>query len=151
MSDLVPLREVGAVAEDLVGMFARTLAATGVLVLLLSAMGLYALVSCRWVRRGREIGLRFALGARRSDLVALVARDALRPLALGAVLGLSVVLVAARARWLDRMFDVVLAPAGPWVVPAVVAVLMAAGIAACWLPASRALRIAPQEVLQLED
>ncbi|MDA8020718.1 MAG: ABC transporter permease [Thermoanaerobaculia bacterium] len=148
LSNVVSLVDTDRASRDLVHGFARSLLATGTVVLLLSAMGLYALVSFRMILRGREIGLRVALGAQRRNIVALVVRDAARPVLLGGLLGTVVVWVAARFEWLDKMFALTLSPAEPWVLPVIVGLLAAAGIAACWAPTWRALSTHPSEVLK---
>ena len=61
----------------------------GVLALVLASLGLYGVTSFIVARRTREIGIRMALGARRSDVIALFLRGGLRLMALGVGLGLA--------------------------------------------------------------
>jgi len=63
--------------------------ALGILALALATLGLYGVTSFVVARRTREIGIRMALGAQRSDVVALFLRGGLRLTALGVVLGLA--------------------------------------------------------------
>lgn len=75
--------------------FAAALASIFAVVALgLSAIGLYGLVAQQVARRSSELGVRVALGARGSDLAALVARQSLSLVAAGLVLGLPLALVA---------------------------------------------------------
>lgn len=73
-------------------------ASTGIacIALTLSAVGLFALVSYAVATRTREIGIRQALGARRSQIARLFLMDTARPLALGAMLGLGTSITLAR-------------------------------------------------------
>ena len=68
----------------------------GALALVLSALGLYGVMSYMVARRRPEIGVRFTLGARRLDIVRLVLREAGRLVLAGVVLGV------AGALWLSR-------------------------------------------------
>src|SRR5262249_49879985 len=71
---------------------AGLLGVLGVIALLLSAVGIYGVVS-QWVlRRLRELGIRAALGARQRQLVGLVLSRGLRPVGVGAALGVALVL-----------------------------------------------------------
>jgi putative ABC transport system permease protein len=113
----------------------------------LAVAGLYAVVSHRILRRRREIGVRMALGATPLRIARLALGTVNGALALGLGLG-----VAGVAAW-DRAF----APAGPDARPlsathlaAVVFVLLATVILGGLVPARRAARIAPAEVLRRE-
>ena len=115
--------------------------------LLLAAFGLYSVLSYAVSRRRRELGVRMALGARRADVVLLVVRQGGVLVAAGGVLGL--LAAAASTRVVASMlFGVtatdVLTFAGA------TAVLLAAGLLACWLPARRATRVDPMQVLRFE-
>jgi hypothetical protein len=68
----------------------------GALALVLSSVGLYGLFAYLAVLRRSEIGVRIALGARRSDIVAIVMREAITLLAVGSVIGLAGGIVAIR-------------------------------------------------------
>jgi putative ABC transport system permease protein len=118
-------------------------AAAGVtaLVLLLSAMGIFSLMSVNVSRRTREIGLRAALGASPRDVLAGILSRALVLVGSGITTGSGVVLFFVWY-WGE---DVVLF-AG-WVA-VTSAVMLAAGLIACTGPARRALRINPIEALR---
>ena len=124
---------------------ATVLGLSGLFGLLLSAVGLYGVVSYSAAQRLREIGIRMALGARRRDLVSLLLREVVLSLSLavvvGAGLGFAVVrLVSTMVVALPRL-DAVTLIAIPLVLSAVV-------IAACLRPVRRAVRVNPIDVLR---
>jgi ABC-type antimicrobial peptide transport system permease subunit len=98
-------------------------------------------------QRTREIGVRLALGADRRAIAALVAAQGARMVALGTVAGLAVALAAARLIQ-ARLFGV--GPTDPLTFAAVVAVLVAAALLACLVPARRATKVDPLEALRYE-
>jgi predicted permease len=113
-------------------------AGLGVLALVLAAVGVYGVVSYSVIRRYREIGIRMALGAETRDLLTMIFRRTMRPVVIGAVIGV----IAAGA--LTRVLSSVLfgvSPADPiglgGAALLVLGVALAAGIVAA-LPATRA-------------
>jgi predicted permease len=117
----------------------------GAVGLFLAALGLYGVMAFAVARRTREIGVRLALGAKGSDVRRLVLRAGVAQLAAGIVLGLG--LAAALARLLAASLCQV-RPWDPGVYALAPAVLVAAGLLACLLPARRAARIDPMESLR---
>jgi ABC-type antimicrobial peptide transport system permease subunit len=114
-------------------------------VLLLSAAGIYAMMSFTVARRRREIGIRAALGADARRLLAGIFRRAATQLGAGVALGLT---VAAGLDWLGEGAFTggnVLALA-----PGVVAVMTVVGMAAAAAPARRGLAVQPTEALREE-
>ena len=113
-------------------------------VLLLSAAGLYALMSFTVTQRRREIGIRSALGAQPRRLLAGIFRRALGQVAAGAVVGV------LAALYLD--YYVPIEELGgrniPGVVPAAAAFMIGVGLLAAAGPARRGLRIEPTEALR---
>jgi putative ABC transport system permease protein len=126
---------------------ATMFATFGVLALALAAIGLYSVVAYNVAQRTHEMGVRIALGARVSDVVVLVLRDGL---ALGAVgLGIGAALAFGMARWIaPLLFNE--SARDPMVFGSVGLVLLAAVVAASWIPALRAARVDPQVALRAE-
>jgi ABC-type antimicrobial peptide transport system permease subunit len=121
--------------------------AFGAAALLLAAIGLYAVMAFSVSRRAREVGIRIALGARTSHVLRLVFRQGIIQLAVGITLGLGLAagvsqLIAA------ALFEV--QPRDPWTFASVVAVLTAAGLLACYIPARRAARVDPLSAMRAE-
>jgi putative ABC transport system permease protein len=98
-------------------------------------------------RRTREIGIRIALGATRSDVMRLVLRESLTLTAVGLALGLLLAFGVARAVS-GLLYDV--SAIDPVVFVAAPLVLAAAALAASYLPARRASRITPLTALRTE-
>ena len=121
------------------------LAAFSGLALLLAAAGIYGVVSCIVQQRTAEIGMRMALGARNSDIFLMV-------LGRGAVLtgsGLSAGIGAAimlRRLIAGLLFET--RPSDPVVLSGALAVLLLAGLGACWIPARRGSRMDPSVALR---
>ena len=118
----------------------------GACALLLTLVGLYGVLAHVVSRRRREMGVRIALGATRAQLLNLVLRDGLRPVAIGIAIGLGCgVLLRMGARSM-----VVNAPAAnePLVFASVSLALFAAGAAACVVPARRAAAVDPNVALR---
>jgi putative ABC transport system permease protein len=119
----------------------------GFVALLLSAMGLYAVMSFSVSRRTREVGVRMALGARSGDVIRLIFRQALTQIGIGLVLGLALA-AAVSGLMATALFEV--HPRDPAIFGTIVLVLTLTGAAAALLPARRAARVAPQVALRAE-
>jgi predicted permease len=119
-------------------------AAVGVL---LASVGVYGVTSHAVGLRTREIGIRMALGASAADVLAMVIREALRIGALGVALGLlgSIALTRALA---GMLYGVTPGDLGAFV--AASAALVAATLAAAYVPARRAARVQPVIALRAE-
>ena len=124
----------------LVGLF-------GVLGLVLSALGLYGLLSFQVARRTRELGVRAALGAQGGDILALVFKDGAWLVLPGLALGLAG--AAAVTRLLETQLHGVRAH-DPASYAAAAGVLFASAGLASWLPARRAARVDPMVALRNE-
>jgi predicted permease len=129
-------------------MFAYLCGAFGVLALLLSAVGLYGVISYAVSRRRTEIGVRMALGATRVSVVTLVLRDGLALTALGLVLGTACAVYATRFIEKGVLFQ--LKPLDPAIVAASVILLGTCAFVAALLPAWRAAAGDPTVALRQE-
>jgi predicted permease len=106
---------------------------------LLAALGVYGVVSYSVARRGREMGIRIAMGASPRDIRMLVVREGLLPVAGGLAAGLAASLGVGRAIG-SLLFDV--RPGDPLVMLAAATIVVAASFTACLGPARRASAIA---------
>ena len=128
-------------------LLARLATGFGVGALLLAAIGLYGVMTYAVTRRTGEIGLRVALGARRTEVVSLVVGDAMRVVGLGFVVGLPVALgilrfLRAQLHGIDT--------ADPFSLGLALAVLLISALVAVMLPALRASRVSPMVALREE-
>jgi predicted permease len=119
----------------------------GALATFLAAVGVYGLVGYGVTQRTQEIGIRMAVGAGRSQVVALVLRGAAALLLGGVVIGLPATWAASR--WVESMLFG-LSPGDPESVGGAVALLTAVALAAAALPAWRAARVDPLTALRRE-
>jgi putative ABC transport system permease protein len=122
--------------------------AIGLLTLVLAAVGLYGMMAYSVARQTREIGIRLAIGATRSDISRMVLRDAVTLVAAGSVVGLGIAFFVMRPL---AMFLVAnLTPADPLSLSAVVVVLIATALVASWGPVRRAARVDPATTLRYD-
>ncbi|MGD8277792.1 MAG: ABC transporter permease, partial [Gemmatimonadota bacterium] len=124
-----------------------TMATFAGLAVVLACVGLYGVVAYVVSRRGREIGIRMALGARGGQVVGLVLRQGLLPAAAGMVAGL--LLAIAFGRIVESLlFEV--SPRDPLIMVGVAVMLGAVTFAAALVPAARASSVDPAETLRVE-
>jgi putative ABC transport system permease protein len=126
---------------------ASLLSGLGLLALALAAIGIYGVMSFSVAQRTREIGIRMALGAQAPDVLAMVLRHA--AILLGAGLAIGWAAAALVTRYAASLLYGV-SPTDPWTFVAVSAVLAAAAMLACYLPARRAARVDPMVALRYE-
>jgi predicted permease len=119
----------------------------GGLALLLSGLGLYGVLAYVVGQRTREIGVRVALGANRRNLLAMVLGEGLRIAAAGVVVG-ALASLALGKLVASLLYGV--SPHDPWVLATSAAVLLAAAMLACVIPARRAATVDPMEALRYE-
>jgi predicted permease len=117
----------------------------GAIALVLSCMGIYAVMAFAIGRREQEIGVRMALGARAPEVVRLVMRVALVQTGLGLVLGLVGATLTTR---LLTMFMYEVSPTDPLTFASAVGLLLLSAVVAGWAPARRASRVDPMRALQ---
>ena len=123
------------------------LAIAGSVALLLGAVGIYGVIAYITARRTREIGIRMALGAQAADVGRLVLGHGMVLAGTGIVIGLVAALVVTR---LIRALLYDTSPTDPLTFAAVVPLLGAAALLACWVPARRAMRADPVVALRCE-
>ncbi len=121
--------------------------AMAVLALTLAATGVYGLMSYVVTQRTHEAGVRMALGARAIDVVGLLLRQSLTLALAGVVVG--GVIAAGAARVVSGLLFQV-SPSDPLTFLASALLLVTTGLVAAWIPARRAVRIAPTEALRCE-
>ncbi len=149
----VPVTELMTMTDQVKGEFMQARLAAAVLLcasglaLVLSAVGLYGLISYMVSQRTREIGVRMALGALPSTVRALVLRQSLAVVAPGIAFGVAGALAATRllAAWLYGVKATDL-----WTFLAAAAVLGAVTLFASWIPARRAARVHPMAALRCD-
>ena len=126
-------------------LYAWLTAVFGASALLLVAIGIYGVMSNGVRRRWAELGIRMAVGARPSDIVVLVLGQATRPMVFGLVIGVA---AAAASATLAQSLVFGIAPTDPGTFAIVAAAIVGIGLVACYLPARRAARLDPRQVLQ---
>jgi predicted permease len=117
------------------------------LALLLAAIGIYGVLSYLVGQRIQEIGVRMALGAQRSDVLGLILRDGAQMTLAGIVIGVLLAL------GLTRLMSSVLfgvSPTDPLTFGAVAGLLCLIALAACYIPARRAMQVDPVVALRYE-
>jgi putative ABC transport system permease protein len=112
----------------------------GVLVLALTAIGVFSVTAHAVVQRRREIGIRIALGARPGQVIRLVVRQTAAPVVIGAVLGIAGALNATR---LVTNFLFRTTPSDPLMFAGAVGLVFGAALLAAYVPARRVMRIDP--------
>jgi putative ABC transport system permease protein len=139
------MREIvsASVAERRFQMMLTSLFA--VVAVLLGAVGIYGVVSFAVACRTREVGLRIALGAMKSDVMRWVFSQGMKPVLIGLLTGLgAAVAIATTLRSL--LFEIT--PTDPVSLASVVSILLLTSALACYLPARRATRLDPMTALR---
>jgi ABC-type antimicrobial peptide transport system permease subunit len=119
----------------------------GLISLLMGGAGLYGVMSYTVARRTKEIGVRMAIGAQRTDILRMVLREAGLLLGVGLGVGLAASLAGAQ---LLRSLLFGIAPRDPVMLAAMCGVLLLTGLFAAWWPASRAAATEPMQALRME-
>ena len=124
----------------LLGLFAA-------LALILAAVGIYGAMAYAVNQRRHEIGIRIALGARRSDVLRIVLGDGAKIALFGITSGIAGALVLTRLM-ASLLFEV--KPTDPATFAGVAILLALVALAACYIPARRAMRVDPMVALRYE-
>ncbi|HEU4390430.1 MAG TPA: FtsX-like permease family protein, partial [Blastocatellia bacterium] len=123
------------------------LALFATMALVLAAVGIYGVVSYTVSQRTHEVGVRVALGARRSDVLKLIVGRGMALVAAGVAAGI------AAGFGLTRLMSAFLfgvSPSDPLTFAAVAVSLLAVALVACYVPALRATRVDPMKALRFE-
>jgi predicted permease len=153
MNPNLPLARVRTLQEIYDKSLARTsftlvlLAIAGAMALLIGLVGIYSVISYAVSQRQREIGTRMALGAQQSDVMRLVLGEGMLVILIGLGVGLGGSL--ASTRFLSSLLFGVTAT-DPLTFAGVIILLTLVALAACWIPARRAVRVDPMVALRHE-
>ncbi|MGB8540767.1 MAG: ABC transporter permease [Candidatus Acidiferrales bacterium] len=123
------------------------LGAFGAIALLLTAAGIFGVLSYLVTQRTREIGLRMALGAQQADVLRVIVGQGLRLMLVGLGIGVAGALVVTR--WMSSVLFGV-KPTDPFTFAVVAIVLGTVAVLASYIPARRAMRVDPMVALRYE-
>jgi predicted permease len=138
-----------SVAEE--RMFANLSSSMGILTLILAAVGLYGVMSHNVGRRTSEIGMRMALGARQSTVLAMILRESLILVGAGVAVGIPIALAGVRTTssvLSDLLFGV--SPVDPLTFALAIFTMTVVAMLAVYVPARRAARTDPMTALRCE-
>ncbi|MGB6482605.1 MAG: ABC transporter permease [Candidatus Acidiferrales bacterium] len=121
--------------------------AFGALAIILVCIGLYGIMAYAVSGRTNEIGIRMALGAQRGNVLWLVLKESLLLVLLGVVIGVPIVFAAGK--WISSLLFGV-KPADPLALALATLLMFVVGMAACYIPAARAMRVDPIVALRYE-
>jgi putative ABC transport system permease protein len=125
----------------------RLLVGFSIVALVLTSVGIYGVLSLSVASRQREIAIRIAIGATHKSILRLILVEGLRLVASGLVMGGALALALAHVL---KSFLYGIAAIDPPTYAGVVALICAVALIACWLPARRATRIYPAQVLHAD-
>jgi ABC-type antimicrobial peptide transport system permease subunit len=149
----IPINSISTLAEEVdestanQRLIARLSSFFGLLAAFLVCIGIYGLLSYAVTRRTSEIGVRMALGARRSNVLWLILREILVLVAIGVCIGVP---VALEGNHLVAKLLYGLSPADPASLFAAIAMLVAIAVLAGYLPARRASLVEPNVALRCD-
>lgn len=144
---VAPLEDNLDFYRSFAGISSTLATALGVLALVLASVGIYGVVAYAVGRRMREIGIRLALGADARSVVALMLKRTMRPVVVGAVVGIAAA-VGVSQILTSVLFGV--SPVDPIALLGAVLAVAGVALAAGGLPARRAARVDPSRTLHYE-
>jgi hypothetical protein len=124
---------------------AAVVVAFAAVALTLAMIGIYGVMNYFVQEHRRDIGIRLALGGRPGEVLGLVLGRGMSPVLLGTAVGFALAVVTTR--FIQRLLFGI-SPFDPATLGTVAAVLLGTALAACWLPARRAARLDPAQVLR---
>jgi predicted permease len=149
--DVQTLSEAFSVSLFPFKMFGMVLVAGGLMALLLATIGIFGTVSYSVAQRRREVGIRMALGAVRSDILRVVVGQGMKVVAYGLAIGLFLgILLTAALASLPIVSSLLFGVSVVDVATFVVVTLLLGGVAlvACYIPALRAAKVDPVVTLR---
>jgi putative ABC transport system permease protein len=146
-ADIRTMEEVAAMPMGQQRIMMALLGGFAGVALVLAGLGIYSVLSYSVSQRRREFGVRVALGAQQADVVGLVMGSGARLAMVGLGVGLVVALLLTRLM-IDLLYGV--RPADPVTLLAVSVLLGTTALIACYVPARRAMRVNPVDVLRYE-
>jgi predicted permease len=147
---ILHLRPMAEIVSKSVGVrrFEMTLACLfAVFALVLAALGIYGVVAYAVAQRTRELGIRMAFGARGADLRKLVLQQGMWLIISGWAAGLLAAIIAGR---LIRSLLFGVSPQDPLTIASVTVAVLLVGALACYVPATRAMKLDPMAALRHE-
>jgi len=147
VASVAPMREI---VSDSLAQRRFTMLLLGVfaaVALLLAGVGVYGVMAYSVTARTREIGVRMALGAQRSDVLRLVMKQGLKLVSVGLAIGLFGASASARLMN-DLLFGI--GATDPVTFVAVALSLAGVALVACWIPGRRAAKVDPMAALRVE-
>jgi putative ABC transport system permease protein len=147
ISDVFTMERVVVRSMWNIRLFSWIFGVFGVVALVLAVIGVYGVVSYSVAQRSREIGIRMALGAGAPEVLAMVIRQGMVLALAGLAVGLVAALAATRVM---RALLYGISPTDPLTFAAVIAVLVASALIACYVPARRATKVDPLTALRYE-
>jgi len=145
--DAMPMARLAAQSTTLRRTSTILLGSFAGLAVIVAAVGLYGLIAFSVVQRTHEIGIRMALGARRSDVLQQVLQSGLGLVVAGEVIGLAIWAAVMRAA-AGVLYGI--SPSDPSTLALVILTLTLVAILACYIPARRAAKVDPMVALRYE-
>ena len=147
VSDITTMQQVISETVARPRFFTLLLGGFAALAVVMAALGVYAVIAYSVSRRGYEIGIRMALGARAGDVLRLVIFQGIAPALAGLGVGLAAALLLTRVLS-SLLYDV--GAADPATFAGVALMLVSVSVLASYLPARRAARVDPMSALRAE-